>query len=244
MCLQIIWQMMCSKLSPSLPVLFCCTAFSIIVLLYFGDLLGFAGSSNGGRGLGRGAAQAGLCQLSLCTTALLAQLWLPKGHLWGDGDLETPSASWSRGFSSPSTDLLGAVQFLCVSGADNKGYGKWVEIKRAFSRWRSILLPISSCWDCSGKEHPGHCQCHETITSHYWGQLLCNQRALATTNSGSALSFLPRNVSEPMASVKSCFPMQSPQIFPWFSGLASNFSEFSRTLTTLQITEGKNSSST
>lgn len=79
------------------------------------------------------------------------------------------------------------------------------------------------------------------ITNYHWGHFCASQRALATTNSGSALPFLCRNVPESMASVKSCFPMQSPQIFPWFLVLASNLSEFSQTLVTLQITQGESS---
>lgn len=45
-----------------------------------------------------------------------------------------------------------------------------------------------------------------------------------------------------MSSVKSCFPTHSTQNFPWFwvrPSSASNFSEFSCQLLTLQMTEGE-----
>lgn len=233
-------------------MLFYCTALFIIVPLYFGD---FAECSSGSRGLGWGVAQAELCQLSPCTTALHAQLWCPKRQLWGDKDLETPSSPPDPEASPlPAQLILGPFSSFVFRVLTTKEMANELKLEDLFpgevscSQSPPAETAVGRSHLAAGPAlHPGHCrphcQCHET---HHQLPL----RAASLQPRGH---WPPQTVDQLCPSSPEMFlsqqllwnPVflcrQSPQIFPRFLGLASNFSEFSRTLMTLQITEGKNS---
>lgn len=170
-------------------MLFYCTTLFIIVPLYFGD---FAECSSGSRGLGWGVAQAELCQLSPCTTALHAQLWCPKRQLWGDKDLETPSSPPDPEVSPlPAQLILGPFSSFVFRVLTTKEMANELKLEGLFPGEVSCCSQSPPAETAVGRSHLAAGPALRTqgtadptasamklITSYHWGQLLCNPEGI------------------------------------------------------------------